>query len=453
MVSNAGEFASTRHHVDILGIGFGPANLSLAIAVEEHNAACQADEQVSVQFVEAQQRFGWHDGMLLPHAAMQISFLKDLVSLRSPTSPYTFLNYLHERDRLTDFINLKTFFPARREFFDYLNWAASRVTVPVDFGTRAVRIDRDGQRFNVTLRHGSSDDATGDGLERVSAGAVVLGTGICPALPEGVAAGPRVFHNHRLLSDLESIPDRPHDRFLVVGAGQSAAEVTAYLHELFPTAEVHTSIRRFGYLPSDDTPYANRIFDPDSVDEFYSAPAELRKRLLDQHWSTNYSAVDAELIKDLYRREYDEKVRGERRLVVHRMTEVADLREEPGGVEVTLRDVGDRGTVGLKVDAVVFATGFRAADPSDLLGMGFETDQVCDADGPIVARDYSLDASGADGRIFLNGGVQNSHGLTSSLLSNVAVRSAEILSAVIGKTTPRARDAREEGEHHGEESI
>lgn len=452
MVSNAGEPVSTPVHVDILGIGFGPANLSLAIAIEEHNATARPDDRLTARFVEAQQTFGWHDGMLLPHASMQISFLKDLVSLRAPTSPYTFLNYLHERDRLSDFINLKTFFPARREFFDYLSWAAERVSVAVDFGTRAVRIDRAGQRFCVTVHRDSGDDgASGGGPEQVDAGAIVLGTGICPTLPDGITAGPRVFHNHRLLSDLETIPDRPHDRFLVVGAGQSAAEVTAYLHELFPTAEVHTSIRRFGYLPSDDTPYANRIFDPDSVDEFYSAPAELRTWLLSQHWSTNYSAVDAGLINDLYRREYDEKVRGQRRLVVHRMTEVADLREDPGGVEVTLRDIGDRGTIVLKVDAVVFATGFRSADPGDLLGAGFETDQVCDAAGPVVARDYSLEAPGADGRIFLNGaGVQNSHGLTSSLLSNVAVRSAEILSAVIAKTTPPIG---EEGERHGEESI
>jgi len=408
---------------DIIGIGFGPANLSLAIAIEEHNATLPPAERVRARFFEQQPRFTWHDGMLLPGTTMQISFLKDLVTLRTPTSPYTFLNYLDERGRLTDFINLKTFFPTRREFHGYLSWAAARVDVPVTYGAAATRIDREADRFTVTVRdhHG--------GVESVAGHAVVVGTGIRPALPEGILTGRRVFHNHRLLVKLDQLPSRPLGRFLVVGAGQSAAEVTAFLHDRFPDAEVHASIRRFGYVPSDDTPYANRIFDPGSVDEYYTAPAELKQHLLNVHASTNYSAVDAELIEDLYRREYDEKLRGQRRLFVHRVTEIEELRETPDGVTVTLRDLGDRGTVPLEVDAVVFATGFRASDPRDLLGPGIDHASAFEGDRPIVARDYSLRLSGMEGRIFLNGGVQHSHGLSSSLLSNLSVRAAEILTA------------------------
>lgn len=411
--------------VDILGIGFGPANLSLGIAIEEHNAAVPHEQRLRARFIERQPRFGWHDGMLLPGTTMQVSFLKDLVSLRSPTSSYTFLNYLHERGRLTDFINLKTFFPMRHEFHDYLSWAAARVDVPVGYGTSATRIDLEGGRLVVSVR-----DQSG-GSERVSAHSVVVGTGIRPALPEGVVVGRRVFHNHRLLRHLEELPSLVHGRFLVVGAGQSAAEVAAHLHETHPEAEVHASIRRFGYTPSDDTPYANRIFDPGSVDEYYTAPPELREHLLRTHASTNYAAVDAELIEDLYRREYTETVLGHRRLFVHRVTEIAELRENPDGVSVTLRDLGDRGATTLEVDAVVFATGFRAADPRDLLGHGIDHAAAFDGDEPIVARDYSLCIPGLESRVFLNGGVQNSHGLSSSLLSNLSVRASEILDAAI----------------------
>ncbi|WP_159502138.1 lysine N(6)-hydroxylase/L-ornithine N(5)-oxygenase family protein [Microbacterium sp. 18062] len=409
--------------VDIIGIGFGPANLSLAIAVEERNAAVPPAERVRARFIERQPRFGWHDGMLLPGATMQVSFLKDLVSLRNPTSPYTFLNYLHERGRLADFINLKTFFPMRREFHDYLGWAAARVDVPVSYGATATRVAHEDGRLVVSVRdrHGS--------VEEVPAGTIVLGTGIRPVLPEGVVVGRRVFHNHRLLADLDQLPSRSRGRFLVVGAGQSAAEVTAFLHDTFPDAEVHASIRRFGYVPSDDTPYANRIFDPGSVDEYYTAPAELKERLLRVHSSTNYAAVDSELIEDLYRREYEEKLRGQRRLFVHRVTEIAELYEGPEGVAVTLRDLGDRGTVPLEVDAVVFATGFRAADARDLLGAGIEHEAAFDGDEPIVARDYGLRIPNLEGRVFLNGGVEHSHGLSSSLLSNLSVRAAEILGA------------------------
>ncbi|WP_394618749.1 lysine N(6)-hydroxylase/L-ornithine N(5)-oxygenase family protein [Lentzea sp. JNUCC 0626] len=411
--------------VDVLGIGFGPSNLSLAIAIQELNERRRGGQPLTARFVDVRPRFGWHDGMLLPGVTMQISFMKDLVSLRNPISPFTFLNYLHEQGRLSDFINLKTFFPTRREFHGYLSWAASRIDLPVSYGTRATRIDwRDG-KFEVTL-----ESTAGPEVTRVAARHVVLGSGIRPVLPAGIEPGDRVFHNHQLLNRLAELPSRPHGRFLVVGSGQSAAEVAAYLHDSYPDAEVHASFRRYGYSPSDDTPYANRIFDPEAVDEFYTAPPELKQQLLAYHAQTNYSAVDADLIKDLYRREYDERTRGARRLIVHRVTEIERLSEGSDGVSVTIRDLGNRGSTELEVDAAVFATGFRAADTRGLLGPSIDGSSSFEGDLPIVERDYRLRLRGVPERIFLNGGVQHSHGLTSSLLSNVAMRAADILRAI-----------------------
>ncbi|MEV0469193.1 SidA/IucD/PvdA family monooxygenase, partial [Streptomyces prunicolor] len=79
---------------DILGIGFGPSNLALSIAVEEHNKSLPADSRLNALFLERQPRFGWHRGMLIDDATMQVSFLKDLVTLRNPTSDYSFLCFL-----------------------------------------------------------------------------------------------------------------------------------------------------------------------------------------------------------------------------------------------------------------------------------------------------------------------------------------------------------------------
>lgn len=243
--------------VDILGIGFGPSNLSLAIAIEELNERRPAGRRLTARFVDARRQFGWHDGMLLPGATMQISFLKDLVSPRTPTSSFTFLNYLHEQGRVSDFINLKTFFPTRREFHGYLSWAASRIDLPVSYGTRATRIDWSGGRFEVTL------ESVVDGSEvtKVAARHVVIGSGSRPVLPEGIEPGPRVFHNHQLLNRLAELPSRTNGRFLVVGSGQSAAEVAAYLHDSYPDAEVHASFRRYGYTrpTTRPTPTASSI--------------------------------------------------------------------------------------------------------------------------------------------------------------------------------------------------
>jgi hypothetical protein len=132
--------STPRPTVDVLGIGFGPSNLALALAIGDHNTSVPSDQRLTARFVEQQAAFGWHRGMLLEGATMQVSFLKDLVTMRDPTSPRSFLAYLRDKDRLADFINNKSLFPSRVEFHDYLEWAASGVEELVDYGTRAVAV-------------------------------------------------------------------------------------------------------------------------------------------------------------------------------------------------------------------------------------------------------------------------------------------------------------------------
>ena len=136
---------------DIVGIGIGPGNLGLAVAIEE-----QAPE-LDALFVEARPEFNWHPGMLLEGSNMQISFLKDLVTVRNPQSRFSFINYLHHSDRLIDFINRQTFTPERVEFADYLRWIADHITVDTQYNTTVTSIETlpelaaDGARFVVHL--------------------------------------------------------------------------------------------------------------------------------------------------------------------------------------------------------------------------------------------------------------------------------------------------------------
>ncbi len=108
---------------DLVCVGFGPASLAIAIAM--HDALEAKDplvtrRQPKVRFVERQERFAWHAGMLLNGAKMQITFVKDLATLRNPRSQFTFLNYLHNKNRLVQFTNLGTFLPQRIEYEDYM---------------------------------------------------------------------------------------------------------------------------------------------------------------------------------------------------------------------------------------------------------------------------------------------------------------------------------------------
>jgi len=412
---------------DLVGVGFGPSNLALAIAVQEHNDDAPANPVTAV-FFERQASFGWHRGMLLEDATMQVSFLKDLVTLRNPASRYSFLCYLQDRGRLIDFINHKTFFPLRVEFHDYLEWAAAKVGDVVHYGsevTEVVPVVRDGviEAFDVLAR-------TADGLvTSCRARNLVVATGLRPILPSGVQLGERVWHSRDLLTNVGRVEKA--DRFVVVGAGQSAAEITAYLHEKFPTAEVCGVFSRYGYSPADDSSFANRIFDPAAVDDYFDAPAEVKTMLMNYHSNTNYSVVDNDLIEDLYRRVYRERVSGASRLRLLNMSRLAGAHEDGDRVAVNVEMLTTGELTTLDADVLICATGYAPVDPFPLLGDVADRCVRDEFGRPLVDRDYRIRTDGSmTAGVYLQGGTEHTHGITASLLSTSAVRSADILTSI-----------------------
>ncbi|MEE1836375.1 lysine N(6)-hydroxylase/L-ornithine N(5)-oxygenase family protein [Streptomyces sp. SP17KL33] len=429
---------------DVLGIGFGPSNLALAIALHEHSAASGTEDGLRVGFLERQPRFGWHRGMLIDDATMQVSFLKDLVTMRDPTSDFSFLCYLRDRGRLVDFLNLKTLFPLRIEFHDYFEWAAARVEHLVEYSAEVVSVrpvTRDGEirYFDVTSRApGDPDSLT---VRRTRS--ICVATGLEPHLPPGAALSERVWHNSQLLPRVDQVvrSGQPVRRAVVLGAGQSAAEAVDYLHRSFPEAEICSVFAKYGYTPADDSPFANKIFDPEAVDLYYGAPREVKQSLFDYHRSTNYSVVDMDLIESLSRAMYQEKVQGRERL---RMMNVSRLREVEAGTEdvkvtVEFLPTGEREI--LSADLLVYATGYRPQGVGDNLG---EIGKLClrdDEDALMVGRDHRVTTNpNVTADIYLQGGTEHTHGLTSTLLSTTAVRAGEICASLLARraTAPAA---------------
>lgn len=422
---------------DLIGIGFGPSNVAMAIALSEHNARVGRQEAVTAHFFERQASFGWHRGMLIDDATMQVSFLKDLVTLRNPSSEYTFLRYLQSKDRLIDFVNHKNLFPLRVEFHDYFEWAAAKVDDMVSYGHEVISVEpvvRDGvvEYLDVTARSGAETVVH-------RARNLVIGTGLRPLMPEGVERTDRVWHNSDLLSKVDSLEGTDPKRFVVVGAGQSAAENVAYLHRRFPDAEVCAVFSRYGYSPADDSAFANRIFDPAAVDEYYASPDDIKRRLMDYHGNTNYSVVDIDLIDDLYRTAYQEKVLGTERLRFLNISRLTGVEEVGDTVRATVTSLVTGEENVLDADVVVLATGYSPAEPLGLLG---DVANRChrDEQGRVqVERDYRI-ATDPELRcgIYLQGGTEHTHGITSSLLSNTAIRVGEILDSILDRAPEAA---------------
>ncbi|MFF4272463.1 lysine N(6)-hydroxylase/L-ornithine N(5)-oxygenase family protein [Streptomyces sp. NPDC001536] len=417
---------------DILGIGFGPSNLALAIAIEEHNAHLPPEQRLDALFLERQSGFGWHRGMLIDDATMQVSFLKDLVTLRDPASDFSFLCFLRDRGRLVDFLNQKTLFPLRVEFHEYFAWAADRVRSLVAYDHEVTAVDpvRDDSgavtSFEVVC-----------GGETYRARNLTVAVGLEPHVPPGAELSERVWHNSQLLPGVEKLlaEGKPVRRAVVLGAGQSAAESVDYLHRSFPEAEVCAVFSKYGYTPADDSPFANRIFDPEAVDVYFTSPSEVKQSLFDYHRSTNYSVVDMELIEALYATAYREKVTGRERLRflnVSRIREVSERADNALDITVEYLPTGEERT--MEADLLVHATGYRPRDFTTLLG---EAAKVClrdDGDAIRVTRDHRVEtAPDVTAGIYLQGGTEHTHGLTSTLLSTTAIRAGEIHRSLLAR--------------------
>ncbi|MFI6688251.1 lysine N(6)-hydroxylase/L-ornithine N(5)-oxygenase family protein [Streptomyces sp. NPDC050485] len=418
---------------DVVGIGFGPSNLSLAISLEEHRENTPANPTTAV-FFERQQAFGWHRNMLLPSATMQISFLKDLATFRNPVSRFGYVSYLHESGRLAKFVNNMDFFPTRLEFHQYLEWAAANFTDRVNYGSdvTAIRLPPGlgGERpdyVEVEVRDNAS------GVTRlVNARNVAISTGLVPRMPQGMKADERVWHSSEFLAKYRRMNPSDLKRVAVVGAGQSAAEITRFLYDSLPHAEVSAIFPSYGYSVADDTPFANQIFDPDAVDDYYYGTEKARESFWRYHKNTNYSVVDGDVIKDLYRRSYDEDVAGVKRLHFLNMTRVREVKRAGEETRVLLDTLLDGHTRELDVDAIVFATGYDSLDPSRLLG---DLDRYClrdDAGKHQVQRDNRLvTLPELPCGLYIQGGTEHTHGLSSALLSNIAIRSGEIADSIV----------------------
>lgn len=412
---------------DLIGIGFGPSNMALAVALAERGG------ETASCFIERKASFNWHGGMLLEGSDMQISFLKDLATLRNPQSRFTFISYLHAKRRLASFINLKTFYPSRVEFNDYLSWVARHFDAQCHYGETVTAIEpelNNGRVERVRVRSRMSD-----GREAIRfARNVSIGIGGAPLQPACFAGidDARVFHSSDYLHRTERLlADRREPlRVAVVGSGQSAAEIYRDLGQRFAHVDAALVMRAHALKPSDDSPFVNETFDPDFVDTVYTLPDGERAALLQGLRNTNYSVVDPPLIEAIYRDLYDQQVSGRIRHAVLAQRQIVAVHCDERGVWLNLQHTLDGTAERQRFDAVILATGYSRAAHLDLLA-------------PLqrwlgefrVGRDYRLrSAPEFAPRIYLQGSCEASHGLSDTLLSLLPVRANEIVDSLQAAT-------------------
>lgn len=253
---------------DLICVGFGPASLAIAIALHDALDAQSLDlpNRVSpkVCFIEKRRSFSWQPGMLVPGSKMQISFIKDLATLRNPRSQFTFLNYLHKKGRLVSFTNLSTFLPTRLEFEDYMQWCARRFDNVVVYGHEVLQVSPEkmtGSQLSPSYTKVTSftvlSKDTRTGRVRTSrARHVVVAIGGTPHIPTHLPPTPRIIHSSKYCTSVPALlPDPSQEyRMAVLGSGQSAAEIFHDLQHRYPNSKVYLIMHDSALRPSDDSP-------------------------------------------------------------------------------------------------------------------------------------------------------------------------------------------------------
>jgi L-ornithine N5-oxygenase len=415
---------------EILAVGAGPANLGLAVAVEELAPDGLASDCL---LIERDDEIAWQRGMLMPWAQSQVSFLKDLVSLRNPRSRYSFLNYLHSVGRLDAFVNLATFTPYRIEISNYLRWVADSLErVKVEYGRRCVDIEpiRDACGALAGWATHLADGST------IRSTTLVLGVGRDPLIPTPFVDLPpeRIVHSTQYLPRMAELATKPPDeqpnRVVVIGGAQSSAEMLAAVRQDLPHSRPTLLMRSVGFTTYQSSRFTNELYYPSFVDDFYHAPPPARAQMLREMHHTNYSGLSASLLEELYRRMYLERLAGEERTRIKTMTDVTAARMAGDDVLLTVRERTTGRVQAIACDLVLLGTGYQRQMPAVIRRLATDLGLT----DVRVTRNYRLvTGMPGPGGCYLQGVNEETHGIADSLLSVVGPRAAEIVLDIVSR--------------------
>ncbi|MEU7643936.1 MULTISPECIES: lysine N(6)-hydroxylase/L-ornithine N(5)-oxygenase family protein [Streptomyces] len=421
---------------DLVGIGIGPFNLSLA-------ALADPLAELDTVFYEQRPGFHWHPGLLIEGATLQVPFLADLVTLADPASPWSFLSYLKSRERLFPFYFAERFHIHRAEYDAYCRWVSEHLT-GLHFGHQVDAVRWNPERDLFEVDHTQLDtNGEAEALGRTYTRNIALGVGTTPYIPEPLkplAEAPTVpvIHSADYLDHRERLLAAEH--ITVIGSGQSGAEVFLDLLRARPTGheKLHWLARTEAFAPMEYSKLGLEHFTPDYTRYFHALPETVRDDLVPHQWQL-HKGIDADTIAAIHDELYRRTLHGgwpdavlTPGVRVRTAGRVASTR-----VELHLEHIQQGTRSRLTTDAVVLATGYRER-PTERLLAGLDPYIRKDSSArPRVDEHYrlvldpSITATGA--HIYVQNAERHTHGVGTPDLGLAAWRSATILNALTGK--------------------
>lgn len=408
---------------DVVGVGLGPFNLGLAALLDG------LDRDVSAAFLEQDDEFAWHEGLLIEGTTLEVPFLADLVTMLDPTSEYSYLNYLREHDRIYEFYTFREFEIPRREYNEYCRWVSTALD-SCRFSRRVVTIDATDGHYRVV----AEDPTTGDRFEYLSEH-VVVGVGSTPYVPEAMRGLPPadVFHTASYLDRRERCLEADH--VTVVGSGQSAAEVFEDLLDHQSAAGYHLDwiTRSDGFFQLEGSKLAHHLYTPGYVDYFYDLSDDTREQVLTNQQYL-YKGIDKDTSDSIFDTLYRRSIRDTQDVALLATTSVEhiELLDTATGPVYRLschERQQDRSFTHTS-EVVVLATGYHRPVPTFLAPI--ESRIQHDSRGQFALdREYRLRLENAPGDIFVQNAGLHTHGMNTAHLGLGSHRNAVIANTIV----------------------
>jgi len=413
-MSNSDTELSTVPRYHAVGIGAGPANLSLAALFESATSE-------SIALFDGQDGTAWHNQLIHSGVRMQTSWLKDLVTMIDPRHELTFINYMVTTGRMIALMNSQFDVIPRLEYIRYLEWAAAKLK-NVHYGVYIDRISLNGDGFVVYS----------DGRPMARSEHLVLGMGTAPFIPAGFAGLPpdRAFIAEELADRLPSMVTDLDAPVGVVGAGQTGLEAAWELMNRGFT-DIKWFGRRLWFDTFDDAPGANDVYRPAHFEALQRLSPPTRARIVKELMPTGHAMTPASL-KGIYQANYERMLQlGHFPIRMYPSRHVISAYFDDD--QCVLDCQGLEQQEQYKVRHVVIAAG-RANPPvpfDDELRQRVEVD----ADGELMVEpDFSVRWKGMNGHgMYALNRARAALGLTDTNLSLLPVRAAIVLNSMFGR--------------------
>lgn len=409
---------------DFIGIGLGPFNLSLA-------ALTDRVKEIDGLFFEQEEAFVWHPGMLIEGTDLQTPFLADLVTFADPTSPYTFINYLHSNERLYAFYFLNQFTIPRKEYSDYCNWVAHQLS-HCYFNHRVTNVtETEDHLYQVTVENLLKKEVANYLTKNL-----IIGTGSIPMVPKGLDgdwinndishSSEYLFHEKQLKSG---------HSVTVIGSGQSASEIfyDLLMDQKYHDYELTWFTRSSGIFQKEDAKLGKEFFSPEYIHYFHQLDFDNRLEALD---SLNQlrKGIDPETLKKIYNLLYHRSISGEKlNVTIQPLTEANKIEKIENTYHLHCQQWQQKKKFIHQTEKVVLATGYKPALPNWL--SQFANEIIWEDNKRFkVTENYQIDfKKKKTNQIYTLTNIEHSHGASATNLGLSVFRNQKIINSIAGK--------------------